>query len=70
MNKFNLTPEQIGGRVDTIRRSRKLTQEDFAEIIGYDVRTIRRWFKDGIDKITTICDCADALGVALVDILF
>lgn len=70
MYKFILTPEQIGAQIDAIRKRKNLTQEDFAEKIGYDERTIRRWFKNGIDKITTICDCADALGVAVVDILF
>lgn len=52
----------IGRRIKEQRISRGLTQEEFADLIGYSDRQVRRFEKDGIDSITIINQIANALG--------
>lgn len=44
------------------------TQEKFAELMGVDVRTVRRWFTR-LDSLTTIINCANKLGIRDEEIL-
>lgn len=53
-----------------ISTSRHKTQEEFAEVVGVDVRTVRRWVSAGFDSIYIAQNCADALEVSVETILF
>ena len=38
----------------SILENRKMTQEDLANILSVDPRTVRRYLKNGIDKLSTL----------------
>jgi len=40
------------------------TQERFAEIIGVNVRTVKRWVTKGVDSLTTVKYISDSLGIS------
>ena len=65
-----LTPERIGNNLKRlIKESKYKTQEGFAEAVGADPRTVRRWVKH-LDSISTLAYVAKALEVdveALLD---
>ena len=46
------------------------SQEHFAELMGVDCRTVRRWLRDGVDRLSTVKAIADLLGVPDIEILF
>ena len=50
-------------------KSRKITQEGFALMIGTEPRTVRRWIRDGIHKLEIIEEIARTLNVSVWDIL-
>ena len=61
----------IGKNVKTYRHSRKMTQEQLAELAGVSTSfcaNIERG-KKGV-SICTLCDFADALGVTVNDLLY
>ena len=41
----------------------------FAELHGCDVRTAKTWVKYGIDRLTTISEVADTLGVSDLELI-
>lgn len=45
---------QAGIKLDQLLKERNLTQSKAATILSVDERTIRRWIKDGIDKISIL----------------
>lgn len=53
-----------------IKESNYCTQEKFAEAAGKDVRTVRRWIRDGINTIDCINEVAKALDVDVKALLF
>lgn len=53
-----------------ISSSRHKTQEEFADAVGVDVRTVRRWISEGFDSIYTAQNCAEALNLSVEAILF
>jgi hypothetical protein len=66
-----LTPERIGNNLKhLIKESEYRTQEAFAEAVGADVRTVRRWVQNGIDSIFTVAMVADVLDVDEKALLF
>lgn len=38
----------------SILENRKMTQEELANILSVDPRTVRRYLKNGIDKLSTL----------------
>ncbi len=46
------------------------SQEHFAELMGVDCRTVRRWLKEGVDRLSTVKAIADLLGISDMEILF
>ena len=49
-------------------KAQHCTQENFAEKINCDVRTVRRWLKDGVQSLDNIQLICDALDVSVGDI--
>lgn len=62
-------PHLVGGYLKRQLRSRHMTQECFAEKIGVDVRTVRRWIKDGVHSLDAVVDLACFFGVGVGDVL-
>ena len=58
-----------GANLKRLLKETGRTQEDFADEFYYDVRTIRRWIRNGIDSISLIEKIADFFGVSVFDIL-
>ena len=50
-NVFIDRPAQAGRFLKKELKNREITQEKFAEYIGYDVRTVRRWIHNGINQV-------------------
>ena len=50
-NVFIDRPAQAGRFLKKELKKRAITQEKFAEYIGYDVRTVRRWIHNGINQV-------------------
>ena len=66
-----ISPEKIGENLKRlIKESEYRTQERFAEEAFVDVRTVRRWVKNGIDSISTVAMVADILDVDVKALLF
>ena len=53
-----------------ILADRKMTQEELANILSVDPRTVRRYLKNGIDKLSTLELIAERLGVDVITVLF
>lgn len=47
-------PAQAGQFLKRELKRRKISQERFAESIGYDVRTVRRWIHSGINQVDVL----------------
>ena len=63
------TPERIGSNLKhLIRESEYRTQEAFAEAVGADVRTVRRWVQK-LDSISTVVYIAEVLDVDVMALL-
>lgn len=41
----------------------------FAKAHGSDVRTVKRWLKQGVDSLATVAEIADTLGVEDLELL-
>ncbi len=52
-----------------ILADRKMTQEELANILSVDPRTVRRYLKNGIDKLSTLELIAERLGVDVITVL-
>ena len=66
-----LSSKRIGANLKRlIQESKYGTQEEFAEAYNADVRTVRRWIKNGINDIYTIEYVAKTLGVDVMALLF
>ena len=66
-----ISPEKVGENLKRlIKESECHTQESFAEKAFVDVRTVRRWVKNGIDSISTVAMVADILDVDVKALLF
>ncbi len=52
-----------------IKSSAYATQENFAFVFGTDVRTVRRWIKNGIKNLDTVEQIADFFDVDVLSIL-
>lgn len=63
-------PRCVGNYLRRELGKRNLTQAKFAEMIGADERTVRRWFKSGVDSLTTVFVIANCLGVNAQDVIF
>lgn len=74
MEKFtNPCRAEICGRKlkKLIRENKNIkTQERFAELMNINVRTVKRWVKEGVDSLSTIKEIADMLGVEDTELLF
>ena len=46
------------------------TQERFAELMNVNVRTVKRWVKEGVDSLSTVKQIADLLEIADTELLF
>lgn len=69
MDEPDKVRRSIGLRIIELRRDRKLTQEDFAERLGMDVRHLRRIEAGKVNfTIDTIVKLAIALKASTVDL--
>ncbi|MCQ2739525.1 MAG: helix-turn-helix domain-containing protein [bacterium] len=61
--------KQLGTRIQTIRKQRKLTQEHFAELVGIAQKSISR-IESGNNYPTpeTLCAIANALSVEIYEL--
>lgn len=50
-----------GAKLKCLLKERGMTQEDFADEFGVDVRTIRRWVKGGMYDLRQLQQIADFL---------
>ena len=67
-NKYLLS--QIAGmNLKRILKEKGITQESFAASYGVNVRTVRRWIKNGIDSVDLVSFVADELNVSFWDML-
>ncbi|MDY4787976.1 MAG: helix-turn-helix transcriptional regulator [Bacilli bacterium] len=62
--------KKAGRNFKLLIKSRNLTQEKAAFILSVDEKTIRRWIKDGIDRISTIEDIAEIFDVDVIETFF
>lgn len=60
--------QKAGANLKRFIKEGNLTQEKFAEKVGCDVRTVRRWISD-FDSISNISYAAKALGKNVTDFL-
>ena len=66
-----LSSKRIGANLKRlIQESKYHTQEAFAEAYNADVRTVRRWIKEGINDIYTVEYVAETLEVDVRALLF
>ena len=66
-----LSSKRIGANLKRlIKESKYETQEKFAEAYNADVRTVRRWIKNGINDIYTVEFVAKTLNVDVMALLF
>ena len=56
-------PAVLGQNLKRQREKHGYTQEQFAERVGVDDRTLRRWESNGITRVDVIADVAAALGL-------
>jgi len=66
VNSLNPDRSVISGRnlKKLVKQKLKMTQERFAELAEVDVRTVGRWYNEGIDKLSTIKRLADLLEIS------
>jgi transcriptional regulator with XRE-family HTH domain len=69
MDNLNDTYKRVS-KIRELMKSRHLTQEQLANALNYDPRTIRRRFKDGIRDVDELNKIAKFIGVQLNDILY
>ncbi len=60
---------RAGTNLKRLIKSRGLTQDQFAELIPVDPTTLRKWLKNGIDKVSTLECISKILNVGVMDIL-
>ena len=64
-----ISPEKVGENLKRlIKESKYRTQEAFAEAVGADVRTVRRWVQK-LDSISTVVYIAGVLDVDVMALL-
>ena len=57
-------PAVLGQNLKRQREKQGYTQEQFAERVGVDDRTLRRWESGGITRVDVIADVTAALGLS------
>lgn len=68
---------QVHRRITVGENLRTLIKQDqrfgtiaaFANAHGSDIRTVKRWLKDGVDSLSTIEEIANTLGVSDLELL-
>ena len=45
------------------------TVENFARLHGSDIRTVKRWRKDGIDSLDKIAEVSTTLGISFFELI-
>ncbi len=68
---FLANPREVGLYLQRRRRDLNITQDQMAEILGYEKNTISRWENGKVTKIKkeTLLKIAEILKVDLMDIL-
>ena len=56
-----------GIRFKQLIKNNKLTQEKAANLLSVDEKTIRRWIKNGIDRLSTLEFIAEKFEIDVVD---
>ena len=72
MKQYNDVPELsqvVGTNLKRLLKEWGKTQEDFADEFGADVRTVRRWVKSGVDKLSLVQQIAEYFNVDVFSIL-
>ena len=60
--------QYVGGYLKRELKRRNWSQAYFAEKVGVDDRTVRRWISEGVHSLDVTCEIADRLGVSVRDI--
>jgi transcriptional regulator with XRE-family HTH domain len=58
-----VTPEDVGLRIREARVSRGWTHEELARRVGVNWRTVQRWQKGNLPRVSTLLRLEDVLGV-------
>ena len=70
MDRQLKTIDEISLSIKDARKSRHMTQEQAAYLLGYSERQYRRFEKDGVYDISILLSIAKLFGVDLINILF
>ena len=62
--------EITANNIRNILKERSLTQAKLAEMLGKNVRTVRRWVRDGIDNVNSMCQICDVLNIGIERLFF
>jgi transcriptional regulator with XRE-family HTH domain len=57
------TPEQVGERIRAARRAKRWTHEELARHMGVNWRTVQRWQKGQLPRMSTLLRLAEVLEV-------
>lgn len=60
--------QYVGGYLKSELKKRKWSQAYFAEMVGVEDRTVRRWIHDGVHSLDVTFEIAGHLGVSIRDI--
>lgn len=72
MKQYHQAPELskvAGANLKRLLKEFGKTQEDFADEFCVDVRTVRRWVSNGIDKLSLVQQIAEHFNVDVLSIL-
>ena len=62
-------PHVVGGYLKRKLKEGGITQEAFSYDFSVDVRTVRRWLRDGVHSLDTVVEIANHFGVSVGDVL-
>ena len=72
MAQFNYEvsyPHVVGGYLKRKLKNNGITQEEFSDKFCVDVRTVRRWLRDGVHSLDTVVEIACYFEVSVGDVL-
>jgi len=58
-----------GEKIKRYIQKRPLAQAEFAEDIGYDERTVRKWIHNGVYDYRLVEEIAECLGSSVIDLI-
>lgn len=64
---MNSLAKKAGSRLKNLIKQNNMTQEQAANLICVDEKTIRRWIKDGIDRLSTLENISRIFDVDVIE---